>query len=137
MPSLAQLWLQAEALKAAVATPDAATPRDLVENLKRLFKYLEDASDDALAFANQAQQDAKRHSVQPDGSGTGEQDPKESATEDTQTVRNHCGLRVQNSRTDIPPLLDLKRSRGCTTSATTSFSNLNYASQGILCALDT
>lgn len=74
--------LQAESLKALVTTPDASTPPDLAENLKRLFKYLEDASDDALSFANQAQQDAKRHRIQPDA-GTA---PQQSVTDDGQTV---------------------------------------------------
>lgn len=85
---ISSLFLQAAALKALVATPDADTPRDLAENLKRLFKYLEDASDDALSFANQAQQDAKRHRVPPDAA-TAEaaaQDAQEPATEDGQTV---------------------------------------------------
>ena len=62
--------LQAQALKGLLGTPDASTAPELTENLNRLFKYLEDASDDALSFANQAQQDANRHRVQPDASGT-------------------------------------------------------------------
>lgn len=43
-------------------------PADAAARLKRLYKYIEDAADDAHAFASQAASDAKRHHL---GTSTG------------------------------------------------------------------
>ena len=54
--------LQADELQGLIA--DAATagvPEQLQVGLKRLFSYLQDASNDAASFAAQARQDAQRH----------------------------------------------------------------------------
>jgi hypothetical protein len=57
-----QFPLQADEIQGLLT--DAATagvPEELQSGLKRLFNYLQDASNDAESFATQARQDAQRH----------------------------------------------------------------------------
>lgn len=79
--------VQASELNEMVESINGAMPAEAAASLKRLYKYIQDAADDAHAFAAQAASDAKRHHL---GNSTGitsdgdeEGDKKEAAsTED-------------------------------------------------------
>lgn len=60
--------VQASELNELVDSINGAMPADAAARLKRLYKYIEDAADDAHAFASQAASDAKRHHL---GTSTG------------------------------------------------------------------
>jgi hypothetical protein len=89
---------QAEALEEVVSREQGAGPAGIAGNFKRLFKYLEDASDDAKSFAQQAKQDAERHkvpsaeatSISDAGRANGAQQPaEEKPASDEQARRLH------------------------------------------------
>lgn len=59
--------MQASELNDLADSINGAMPSDASAKLKRLYKYIQDAADDAHAFAAQAASDAKRHQLSPPG----------------------------------------------------------------------
>lgn len=74
--------VQASQLNDLADSVNGAMPSDASAMLKRLFKYIQDAADDARAFAAQAASDAKRHHI---GPSPGASDDVAGQTEDGQT----------------------------------------------------
>lgn len=84
-------------------------PADAAERLKRLYKFIQDAADDAHAFAAQAASDAQRHHIASSNPAPG--DAKEDSeitpgtTGDTTADDNQVAFglltRVRNSRNHI------------------------------------